>query len=347
MNSLRIIHLISWLWLLSSGSSLLADPIADNSNPAEASVALLSCSQKYPNVYFDILRRDWVVYNSNTKCYTTDQDLLDLCKAVYPGLQVTNILRQPQATKFTLYACNEDNQQQTLSMGDTNKGCRKVLKKNVTPYKCLYGEYNSQELAVPPKCEFMHLYSNDECQSQDHWSLLASEKCKTNGQMINSSSLLKWCDGVSTFKGIEFVCCPNAAKEFDFIDEVKGEDEDIDDDYGEDEDYTYDDVKIEAEKSGNQEIKKLETMKEDMDKLDANEFIATFNRVKAVVDGLDVVAEEKQDMEAVEGTKEQKQQYEKQKNFIVTSIQNSTEKVNLNIFILFQVLLLEKQKIKI
>ncbi len=327
MNPLRIIHLISWVWLLGPGGYILADRVSADSSPSEASVALLDCSQKYPNVYFDVLRHDWLVHNTDTKCHSTDQDLLDLCKSVYPGLKVTNILRQPQATKFTLYACNEDSQQPTLSLA-TSKGCRKVMRKKVTPYKCLYGEYKSQDLAVPPKCEFMHLYSNDDCQSQDHWSLLASEKCKSSGQTMNASSLLKWCDGVGTFKGIEFVCCPPAAKGFDFVEAAKAEDEYIDDDYGEDEDYGYDYVRAEGEKAGSEEVKKLEVMKEDMDKLDANEFIAMFNKVKVIVDGLDVAAEESQDMEAVEGTKEQKEQYEKQKNFIVMSIQNSTEKVS-------------------
>jgi len=145
---------------------------------------------------------------------------------------------------------------------------------------------------------------------------------------MNTSSLLKWCDGVGTFKGIEFVCCSPVAKGFDFVEAAKAEDEDIDDDYGEDEDYGYDYVRAEGEKAGSEEVKKLEVMKEDMDKLDANEFIAMFNKVKVIVDGLDVAAEESQDMEAVEGTKEQKEQYEKQKNFIVMSIQNSTEKVS-------------------
>lgn len=321
MNIFQIIHIISWVCLFSPNTFVLTDHIAAGSTPTEASVALLDCSQKYPNVYFDVLRRDWLVHSTDTKCYTTDQDLLELCKSVYPGLKVTNILRQPQATKFTLYACNEDSQQPpTLSLA-TNQGCRKVLRKKVTPYKCLYGEYKSQDLAVPPKCEFMHLYSNDECQSQDHWSLLASEKCRSSGQTMNASSLLKWCDGVGTFKGIEFVCCPNVARGFDFVDVKKEEDEDIDDDYGDD-DFGYDYVRPEGE-----EVKKLDNMKEDMDKLNANEFIATFNKVKVIVDALDVAAEEKEDMEAVEGTKEQKEQYEKQKNFIIMSIQNSTEKL--------------------
>lgn len=320
-------------------TSVLANTISPSSSPHDASVALLDCQQKYPNVYFDVLSKQWLVHNANTKCYDTDQALLDLCKSVYPGLPVTNIMRMSQETKFTVYACSDTDNAQTLSLAN-NKGCKKVIKKSVTPYKCLYGDYKSSDLAVPPKCEFMHLYSNDECQSQEHWSLLATEKCKSGQLSLNASSLLKWCDTVGTFKGIEFVCCPKqlANTGYDFI-SAPVEDEDIDDDYGmngdDGFDYTYDyapEVVAVQEDNGNEaannkgdETRKLEAMKSDMNRLDADEFIATFNKVKDILDGVDVGAEEKSDLEAVEGTAGQKEQYEKQKNFIIISIQNSTE----------------------
>ncbi len=167
--------------------------------------------------------------------------------------------------------------------------------------------------------------------------------------------LLKWCDGVGTFTGIEFVCCPITY--LDYTPKTVVEDEDIDDnvdselydDYAENEldvpELKSDEVligieetKINQDKPGpefndvdpNQvkEMKKLDELKSTIDKLDANEFIENFNRVQAVVDSFDVALEEKSDLEAVEGTSEQKEQYENQKNFIIKSIQNSTESVS-------------------
>jgi len=214
----------------------------------------------------------------------------------------------------------------------------------VRPFKCLHGNYKSRELYIPSKCEFAHLYSNDGCQTQDHWTLLASQKCESGSLSLNSSKLLKWCDAPGTFEGVEFVCCP---KKYDFISpqaEVKNyEDEDIDDEYDYEDipNYSYDaetliggeeaiinshdynDVNFVPE--NHQAIKNLEEMKADMDKLDTNEFINEFNKVKKIFDKLSVVDEEATDMEAVEGTLQQKEQYEKQKNFIVMSIQNTTE----------------------
>lgn len=157
----------------------LSNKIESSSTPTDASVAVLDCSQKHPNVYFDVLRKEWLVHSGDGKCYNNDEDLLELCRAVYPGLAVRNVMRLDQPVKFTVYACSETEkfQAKVLSLG-SKSGCKKVLKKSVKPYRCLYGEYKPADLVIPAKCEFMHLYSNENCQTQDHWNLLATEKCK-------------------------------------------------------------------------------------------------------------------------------------------------------------------------
>lgn len=329
------------------------------STPTDASVAVLGCDQAHPNVYFDVLQKEWMVHGADTKCYQSEPELLDLCRSVYPGLGVVNIMRMSEPVQFTVYACKMDNNIDVLSLAKNNERCSQVAKRKVTPYKCLYKEYRAENLFIPPTCEFQHLISNDGCQSQDHLNLLATEKCKSGNAKLNTSLLLKWCDGVGTFTGIEFVCCPKTY--MDYTPKTVLEDEDIDDDfYNVDSDF-YDDydeseldmpavvankgplIGAEETKINNviakpefndidpnqvKEIKQLDEMKSTMDKLDANEFIENFNRVQAVVDALDVAREEKSDLEAVEGTAEQKEQYERQKNFIIKSIQNSTENVS-------------------
>lgn len=330
--------------------------IESSSTPNDASVAVLDCNQRHPNVYFDVLRKEWMVYDGDTKCYQDTNELLNLCRAVYPGLSVKNVVRMNEPVKFTVYACsNEDYKSKTFSL-EKNKGCSKILKRKVTPYKCLYGEYQAENLYIPPKCEFQHLITNDGCKSQDLLNLLAAEKCKSSMAALNSSLLLKWCEGVNTFTGIEFVCCPKTYLNYMANQQEKVfEDEDIDDDY----DYiNYDEyndlyaseissdqvlIGSEEKKINNlnenkldsdfnkvsltqmPENKKLNRMKSDMDKLDANQFIEYFNKVQAIIQAFDVKKEEESDLEAVEGSREQKEQYERQKSFIINSIKNSTE----------------------
>lgn len=331
--------------------------IESPSNFNDASVAVLDCTQKHPNVYFDISRKEWMVHSYDTRCYQSNDELLDLCRMTYPDLNVQNVMRMNEPVKFTVYACstNDNFEAKVLSL-ENSRGCSKLLKKSVMPYKCLHGDYQAENLYIPPKCLYQHLIINEGCQSQDHLNLLAAEKCKLSEATVNSSILLKWCDGVATFTGIEFVCCPN---KYDFIATDKNyEDEDIDDDYdGYDEkssyDFGYDDYNDVYSSNENEkkvlygaeekfidnqkedfnkitptqmaEVQKLNEMKKDMNKLNANEFIENFNKVLAIVQAFDVAKEEESDLEAVEGTREQKEQYEKQKHFIITSIQNSTE----------------------
>ena len=312
-------------------------------------MAVLDCSGKYPNVYFDVLQREWKVHGDASKCFSEERDLLELCRRVSPGLQVVNIMRANEPVKFTVYGC---------SNSERNRNCSRLIKKSATPYKCLHGPYKSDELYIPPKCEFQHLYSNDACQTQDHWSLLAAEKCKSSKYSLNSSLLLEWCSQVATFSGIEFVCCPVQANLVEAVD-LLDEDEDIDDDNSADNEpydfINYDDYNEEnpdspaqlpnensllsggEEKQLNNNQKtdfnkvgsddQLTAMKTEMDNLDTNEFINNFNKVKKIIDAMDVKKEELSDLEAVEGTKEQKEQYEKQKQFIIASIQNSTDNV--------------------
>ena len=146
------------------------------STPTDASVAVLGCDQAHPNVYFDVLQKEWMVHGADTKCYQSEPELLDLCRSVYPGLGVVNIMRMSEPVQFTVYACKMDNNIDVLSLAKNNERCSQVAKRKVTPYKCLYKEYRAENLFIPPTCEFQHLISNDGCQSQDHLNLLATEK---------------------------------------------------------------------------------------------------------------------------------------------------------------------------
>lgn len=351
----------------------------------EASVAVLDCSKKYPNVYFDTTRHEWIVHSADSKCFSTEKDLLDLCRLVYPKLNVRNLMRADDPVKFTIYGCTngrgDTNSVLTLEETDKLKNCSKLKTKSVYPYKCLHGEFQAIELFIPPKCQFQHLYSNDACQTQDHWNLLSIEKCKASNSALNTSMLLQWCDaetsGISTFSGIEFVCCPegqsppaavvlttdNKSNQQLENQQILSyiEDEDIDDDdsltYDEDEDdeteptnnKQNDDINLDDYNSitlgsnllnGKKVNNKPELVKtteanfepqnQVLDLKDENSVETDLNEadVRKLLNTFDVQEQEKSDREAVDGTDDQKKEYEKQKQLIITSIQASLNNVS-------------------
>lgn len=143
--------------------------------------------------------------------------------------------------------------------------------------------------------------------------------------------LLKWCDassGIATFSGIEFVCCPD--KLIDQEQQSKQqldnqqiinyfEDEDIDDD---DNDVNYDDDDDDENTDPNNQDDYNAITREDITNQISQDDIAD------VIKGFDVRLEETSDLEAAEGTQDQKKQYEKQKQLIINSIQASFNAVN-------------------
>ena len=311
-----------------------------------------------------------MVHLTSTKCFNTESDLLDLCKVAYPNLKVVNVMRLDEPVKFTIYGCKIGQSDSSSSSSSSKiirtdepeklKDCSKLKMKRVQPYKCLHGEFQSSELYIPPRCQFQHLFSNDGCQTQDHWSLLSNEKCKSSGSILNSSILLQWCDGatngISTFSGIEFVCCPKVENvEPDQPSETFSEDEDIDDDQEEQTDETeeveesnQDQQLLENNSLIGNEEKKINDIYEEnkIDSSDANilpdeQIELTINEaknenandfnyasIKLILDKIDINKEDMSDMEAAEGTVEQKEQYEKQKKLIISSIQNSLDNVS-------------------
>lgn len=261
-------------------------------------------------------------------------------------------MKSEDPVKFTIYGCTNNDLQPadniiTLEDNEKIKNCSKLRTKNVAPYKCLYGDFQSSELYIPPKCQFQHLYSNDQCQSQDHWNLLSIEKCKSSNLVLNTSMLLKWCDasisGVSTFSGIEFVCCPDKVNDEQSKQQLANqqiinyfEDEDIDDDNtnyddddaAEDEDDNINDDMIDNQIDENSIVKDASVSNQDKQiNADQSEDINQMD-IDRVVKGFSLNNEEKSDMQAVDGTQEQKKQYEKQKQLIISSIQASMNTVN-------------------
>ncbi|CAF0927679.1 unnamed protein product [Brachionus calyciflorus] len=175
----------------------------------------IACTDQL-DFYYDKDSAKWVY--TQTQCLKTQMDILSYCQRVYPKLNVINILRV------------QENIQIKYCLNDCKNSENKEINANL--YKCLYGAYKStQQLYIPPNCQFQHSLSVNECKSIEIWKHLADNKCKLiNNEFVltNSSVMLQWCDafkgGISTFNGIEFVCCPNK-KEV----KVRLEDDNIDD----------------------------------------------------------------------------------------------------------------------
>lgn len=214
----------------------------------DAYVALFNCSQSksiFPSLtYFNMETKKWLT--STASCLNTDLDAMSFCQRTYPKLNVINILKVTDLIKFKVKYC----------LRTSNEKCLIKYEYSEKSFKCLYGTYKStDQLNIPKNCLFQHLYTKNECKSNHMWELL-SKKCNSitattnvGNFYLNSSVLLQWCDvfksGISTFNGIEFVCCPMQTSSSSstikqvmtgktIIDKEKlNEDEDIDDDHQE------------------------------------------------------------------------------------------------------------------
>jgi hypothetical protein len=161
---------------------------------------------------------------------------------------VINIVENEQSNRFTVFECSYE-----PDTSNKRTNCSALSSTLAKTYKCLYGEYKSAQIQIPPLCQFQNLYSpNDACQNNNYWRAKAKEKCKSLDSYLNVSALLEWCDafthGISSFKGIEFVCCPRST---DIRSRTNKEDGDID--YDDDDDDNQEEYEYEDESSSNQD----------------------------------------------------------------------------------------------
>lgn len=193
----------------------------------DAYVIQLNCSNEINSLFFDIQSSKWT-FSSAEPCLRSLNDILFYCQRVYPRLNILNI--QLMSEKVKVKTCISKECSNSIIHGSL--------------FKCLYGVFKSKEqLFVPINCQFEHLMSKKECQTTKMWTKLANQKCQTKKQMyyMTNYSMIQWCDafkdGIGTFNGIEFVCCPENSKT------KKGpyEDENIDESQQYVENFFYDD----------------------------------------------------------------------------------------------------------
>ncbi|NP_001369464.1 amyloid beta precursor like protein 2 isoform 19 [Homo sapiens] len=179
------------------------------------------------NMHVNIQTGKWEPDPTGTKsCFETKEEVLQYCQEVrvlpmYPELQITNVMEANQRVSIDNW-CRRDKKQ-----------CKSRF---VTPFKCLVGEFVSDVLLVPEKCQFFHKERMEVCENHQHWHTVVKEACLTQGMTLYSYGMLLPC-GVDQFHGTEYVCCPqtkiigSVSKEEEEEDEEEEEEEDEEEDY--------------------------------------------------------------------------------------------------------------------
>ncbi|XP_048199571.1 amyloid beta precursor like protein 2 isoform X3 [Perognathus longimembris pacificus] len=183
------------------------------------------------NMHVNIQTGKWEPDPTGTKsCFGTKEEVLQYCQEMYPDLQITNVMEANQRVNIDSW-CRKDKKQ-----------CKSHF---VIPFKCLVGEFVSDVLLVPEKCQFFHKERMDVCENHQHWHTVVKEACLTQGMTLYSYGMLLPC-GVDQFHGTEYVCCPQT-KISDSVDSTvsKEEEEEDDDEEEEDEEEDYDVYKSE------------------------------------------------------------------------------------------------------
>ncbi|XP_039326349.1 amyloid beta precursor like protein 2 isoform X3 [Saimiri boliviensis] len=172
------------------------------------------------NMHVNIQTGKWEPDPTGTKsCFEAKEEVLQYCQEIYPELQITNVMEANQPVSIDNW-CRRDKKQ-----------CKSHI---VTPFKCLVGEFVSDVLLVPEKCQFSHKERMEVCENHQHWHTVVKEACLTQGMTLYSYGMLLPC-GVDQFHGTEYVCCPqtkiigSVSKEEEEEDEEEEEEEEEED----------------------------------------------------------------------------------------------------------------------
>ncbi|XP_036717030.1 amyloid-like protein 2 isoform X4 [Balaenoptera musculus] len=173
------------------------------------------------NMHVNIQTGKWEPDPTGTQsCFGTKEEVLQYCQEMYPELQITNVMEANQPVSVDNW-CRRDKKQ-----------CKTHI---VIPFKCLVGEFVSDVLLVPEKCQFFHKERMEVCENHQHWHTVVKEACLTQGMTLYSYGMLLPC-GVDQFHGTEYVCCPQtkiveSAVSKEEEEEEEEEEEDEEEDY--------------------------------------------------------------------------------------------------------------------
>ncbi|XP_029771576.1 amyloid-like protein 2 isoform X3 [Suricata suricatta] len=174
------------------------------------------------NMHVNIQTGKWEPDPTGTKsCFGTKEEVLQYCQETYPELQITNVMEANEPVSVDNW-CRRDKKQ-----------CKSHI---VIPFKCLVGEFVSDVLLVPEKCQFFHKKWMEVCENHQHWHTVVKEACLTQGMTLYRYGMLLPC-GVDQFHGTEYVCCPQTKIIESTVSKEEEEDEEEEEEEDEEEDY--------------------------------------------------------------------------------------------------------------
>ncbi|XP_055607742.1 amyloid-beta-like protein isoform X3 [Uranotaenia lowii] len=138
---------------------------------------------------------------SGSTCLRDKMELLDYCKKVYPGRDITNIVESSHYQKIGGW-CRQ---------GALNSAKCKGAQRWIKPFRCLEGPFQSDALLVPEGCLFDHIHNASRCWPFIRWNQTGAAACQDRNMQMRSFAMLLPC-GISLFSGVEFVCCPKHFK---------------------------------------------------------------------------------------------------------------------------------------
>lgn len=202
MQSLLLLTIVFYGHFLTD-AALLKSPM-NNQYPQ---VAVLGCDSRKANLYYDIDRKVWVEHLISP-CVQDEQSILEFCQQAYPSLRIGNILRLDTVLRFENWCELTSPIDQT---GNNIHRCKKDggVEETVQPFRCLYLNSAREEITLPDvDCSMNSIIGTGECYRPEQWQKLASESCQNRSMNLNHSIMtMDWC-GLSSFRGIEFICCP-------------------------------------------------------------------------------------------------------------------------------------------
>nr|XP_055161483.1 amyloid beta precursor like protein 2 isoform X3 [Nyctereutes procyonoides] len=174
------------------------------------------------NMHVNIQTGKWEPDPTGTKkCFGTKEEVLQYCQEMYPELQITNVMEANEPVSVDNW-CRRDKKQ-----------CKTHV---VVPFKCLVGEFVSDVLLVPEKCQFSHKEQMEVCENHQHWHTVVKEACLAQGMTLYRYGMLLPC-GVDRFHGTEYVCCPQTKTVESTVSKEEEEDEEEEEEEDEEEDY--------------------------------------------------------------------------------------------------------------
>ncbi|CAF1659896.1 unnamed protein product, partial [Adineta ricciae] len=199
-----MLFLIRFVLLLTFIYTTYAAILKSSMNNNYPQVAVLGCDSNKANLYYDVQRQVWVEHLISP-CVNNEQSILEFCQQAYPSLNIGNIVRLETVLRFENW-CEllppVDNNISRCKDGDQSEEV-------VQPFRCLHVNSQREETTYPTlDCTINRINQTGQCLRPEKWQQYAALDCTKKSMVLNSSIItLDWC-GLSAFRGVEYICCP-------------------------------------------------------------------------------------------------------------------------------------------